>query len=203
MRLQSTSMRRALSSPVIIGILAIMFILVSALALNVSGGGQSNAVRESELFDVQQGNFEIRVPTSGELEAQEQINIRNQVESAVIVSLVDEGAMVETGDVLFKLNDENLLETIRNAEINVTSATNDLQNSETNLSIAEKKRGILKLQPNNLQSTLLNSHFTLGKRAMLLLSVKNLNLRFKRHRKILTVLRKSMHHQKYFMNKSF
>jgi len=140
MRLQSTSMRRALSSTVIIGILAIMFILVSVLTLNIGGGGQSGAVRESELFDVTRGNFEIRVPTSGELEAQEQINIRNQVESAVVVSLVDEGAMVETGDVLFKLNDENLLETIRNAEINVTSAKNDLQNSETNLSIAEKKR---------------------------------------------------------------
>ena len=74
MRLQSTSIRRALSSPVIIGILAIMFILVSALALNIGGGGQSSAVRESELFDVTRGNFEIRVPTSGELEAQEQIN---------------------------------------------------------------------------------------------------------------------------------
>ena len=87
MRLQSTSMRRALSSPVVIGIIAIMFILISALALNVGGGGQSNTIRESELVDVTQGSFEIRVPTSGELEAQEQISIRNQVENAVVVSL--------------------------------------------------------------------------------------------------------------------
>ena len=140
MRLQSTSMRRALSSPVIIGILAIMFILISAIALNMGSGSQSNTIRDTELFDVTKGSFEIRVPTSGELEAQEQISIRNQVENAVVVSLVDEGSMVDTGNVLFKLNDENLLEAIRNAEINVTSARNDLQNSETNLSISEKKR---------------------------------------------------------------
>ncbi len=140
MCLQSTYMRRALSSPVIIGILATMFILISALVLVIGGGSQSNNIRESELFKVTQGNFEIRVPTSGELEAQEQISIRNQVEDAVIVSLVDEGSIVQTGDVLFKLNDEKLLEAIRNAEINVTSAKNDLQNSETTLSISEKKR---------------------------------------------------------------
>ncbi len=140
MSLQSTSMRRALSSPVIIGILVIMFTFISALALNVGSGGESVDIRESELFEVKQGDFEIRVPTSGELEAQEQISIRNQVEDAVIVSLVDEGSIVQTGDILFKLNDENLLESIRNAEINVTSAKNDLQNSETTLSISEKKR---------------------------------------------------------------
>ncbi len=140
MSLQSTSMRRALSSPVVIGIFVIIFILISVLTLNVSGGGKSDDVRESELFEVKQGGFEIRVPTSGELEAQEQISIRNQVEDAVVVSLVDEGSIVEAGDILFKLNDENLLESIRNAEINVTSAKNDLQNSETNLSISEKKR---------------------------------------------------------------
>jgi len=133
--------RRGLSTT---GIVVATIVVIGAglwlLFVGTSNGGDAR-ILAGELYEVTEGSFEISVPTSGELTAEKQINVHNHLESgATIIELVDEGTHVKEGDVLLRLNDEKIKEDIRNSELNITSATNDLQIAASSYSIAEKKR---------------------------------------------------------------
>jgi multidrug resistance efflux pump len=133
--------RRGVST---VGVVATLVLVVGAgiwlLFIGGSDGG-GGRVFAGELYEVARGEFEITVPSSGELAAEHQISIHNHLESsAMIIELVDEGTRVEVGDVLLRLNDEKIRDSIRNSELNVTDATNNLQNSRSSFSIAEKRR---------------------------------------------------------------
>ena len=134
-------MRRGLSTT---GLVATVVLVIGAGLWFLFVGdsrGDGSRVFAGELYEVTKGSFEITVPTSGELAAEKQINIYNHLESgATIIELVDEGVHVETGDVLLRLNDEKIKDNIRNSELNVTEATNNLQNAISSYSIAEKRR---------------------------------------------------------------
>jgi HlyD family secretion protein len=140
MGLQSTNMRRGISSAVIIAIIAMAGTFILWVAMGSSGRG-SDKIHAGELFPVNRGAFDISIPTSGALSAQKQINIRNQLESeSVIIELVDEGEQVSEGDVLLRLNDESIKDLIRNAEIDVSSARNVYETSMAGIAISEKKK---------------------------------------------------------------
>ncbi len=134
-------MRRGLST---IGIVAsVILIIGGVLWLLFTGdtGNGSSKIFSGELYEVVTGSFDITVPTSGELAAEKQIRIHNHLESgATIFELVDEGTHVAEGDVLLKLNDEKIRDNIRNSELSVTAASNDLQSAQASLAISEKKR---------------------------------------------------------------
>ncbi len=133
-------MRRGFST---IGIVCVVGVVGVALwwILLSSQTNTSGRVFPGELYEVVSGSFDITVPTSGELAAEKQINIHNHLESgATIIELVDEGTKVNIGDVVLRLNDEKIRDNIRTSELSVTSATNDLQNARSSLSISEKKR---------------------------------------------------------------
>ena len=124
MGLQSTSMRRGISSLAIIVAIAAAGTLVLWLSVGGLGVGISTKIHAGELYSVQRGSFDISVPTSGELSAQNRINIHNKLESgAVIIELVDEGSIVSKGDILLRLNDESIKNEIRNSETSVTSVS--------------------------------------------------------------------------------
>ena len=135
--------RRAISITVTLGVLITLSLLAWGL-VSISEKGEGVAqggAGGSELFKVRRGGFDIRIPASGELKSENQIDIRNQVESeAVVISLVDEGSIVNQGDVLFALNDEKIQENIRNAEIELSKAENEVKTAETGLAVKEKER---------------------------------------------------------------
>ena len=134
-------MRRGVSTA---GMLVSVLVILGAglwLVFGVSSADTSDRVFAGELYTVVEGSFDISVPTSGELAAEKQINIHNHLESgATIIELVDEGTHVNAGDVLLRLNDEQIRDNILNSELSVTSGTNDLQNAVSSFSIGEKKR---------------------------------------------------------------
>ena len=132
--------RRGLST---VGIVAAVILVGGVLWLFLGGGagGGPSKVLSGELYEVVTGSFDITVPTSGELAAEKQIGIHNHLEfGATIIELVEEGIFVNEGDVLLKLNDEVIRDNIRNSELSVTTATNNLQSAESSFAIAEKKR---------------------------------------------------------------
>ncbi len=135
------SMRRILSTP---GITIAVLVCVGLGAWGIFGigsGGSGGQVFSGELYKVVKGSFDITVPTSGELAAEKRVNIHNHLESgATIIELVAEGARVQVGDVLLRLNDEEIRDNIRNSELSVTDASNVLQSARSSLSISEKKR---------------------------------------------------------------
>ena len=134
-------MRRGISIVTLLFIVALVIAVGSWVAFSGSGSAKNAGSLAGELYGVTKGSFEITVPTSGELSSEKKINIHNKLESgAVIIELVDEGSQVKKDDVLIRLNDEKIKNEIRSAELNVTAAENSLDNSESALLIAGKKR---------------------------------------------------------------
>ena len=132
--------RRGVSVPVIF-IASVLALFLVIWVIPSSRGGGKISLGVGALYEVSRGGFTITIPTSGELSALEQVNIHNALESgAVIIELVDEGSRVEAGDVLLRLNDETIKNAIRNAEDAVTTSTNSLENSQSNLLIFKKQR---------------------------------------------------------------
>ena len=106
-------------------ILVVVAVVVAAagiLGLTMRGGGEGGRRASSDLSSVRRGSFDITIPTSGELTAQDQIEIRNRLDKrAVITEIVPEGTWVKPGDVLLRLNDDELRNEVNDAidEVNV------------------------------------------------------------------------------------
>jgi HlyD family secretion protein len=134
-------MKRGISTVGILVLIGAIVLVGSWIVLSSSKVVQSSASLAGELYEVVEGSFTITVPTSGELAAEKQINIHNQLESnAVIIELVDEGSFVSVGDSLVKFNDEAIRDTIRQSELDVTEAKNTLDTAKSNFVVAEKQR---------------------------------------------------------------
>jgi len=87
------------------------------------------------------GTFDISLSCSGELEAHEQVEIRNPLDSkAVITEIVDEGVTVEEGDVLVRFAEEEILARVNGAEDRVHTAKAALVAAEMRLRIERSAR---------------------------------------------------------------
>lgn len=74
-----------------------------------AGGGGAGAARTSDVYEVARSDFEITTTATGELRARNQIEIRNTLDSdTTITEIVAEGTSVKAGDLLVKLNAENI-----------------------------------------------------------------------------------------------
>ncbi|RMH27516.1 MAG: HlyD family efflux transporter periplasmic adaptor subunit [Planctomycetota bacterium] len=109
---------------------------VAMAAARLADGGERGGASGPDLHTVSAGSFEIIVSASGELEAAKQTEIRSELESpADIVEIVDEGARVEQGDVLVRLNDESIRTKIEDQLLSVEAARSDLVGAENALAI--------------------------------------------------------------------
>ena len=119
-------------------------LLIFAGLIGVGGAAvylrqQDNAASTSsgaDIVEVRRGNFDITVPTSGELAARSQVEISSQLEvRAVITELVAEGTFVQPGDVLIRLDDEEIRNRIKQAELDVENAEASLLAAESTLRV--------------------------------------------------------------------
>ena len=110
------------------------------VALAVVGGGLwyastqfagADTVRASDLVAVSVQDFDVETIATGELEARQQVEIRNKLDSrATILTIAKEGTRVARGDVLFTLNGEAIEEQITEEESRVETARADLEAAE-------------------------------------------------------------------------
>lgn len=110
------------------------------VALAVVGGGLwyastqfagTDTVRASDLVAVSVQDFDVETIATGELEARQQVEIRNKLDSrATILTIAKEGTRVARGDVLFTLNGEAIEEQITEEESRVETARADLEAAE-------------------------------------------------------------------------
>ena len=115
-------------------VLAAIIGLVIMMSRGESNG--SSATMESNLFTVSRGDFTISIPTNGELRARRQTEIVNKLESsATLTYIIEEGAFVKQGDVLFTLNDDDIRNRIQDAEDQVTNAEQALEAANSDLKI--------------------------------------------------------------------
>ncbi len=126
------------------GIIAILILIAgitgAVLFMNLSDSANADRA-DADMFIVTRGDFDISIPASGELAAAKQTEIENQLETnAIITEIVEEGTFVRKGDVLFRLNDQEIRDRIVDAADAIDQAQNALENAVANLEIAKKSR---------------------------------------------------------------
>jgi HlyD family secretion protein len=129
--------RRGLGYVLII-IFTMVLLLVTAAGVMLGRGGAAEGSGVADRFEVRRGGFDITIPASGELAALKQIEVSSQLEArAVITEIVDEGQWVEAGDVLIRLDDEDILNRIKDAEVAVKNAETTWTTAQSNLEIRQ------------------------------------------------------------------
>ncbi|MCH7571774.1 MAG: HlyD family efflux transporter periplasmic adaptor subunit, partial [Planctomycetes bacterium] len=128
------------SITMLVVVIIISMAAAGAWAMFYVGAGNSASI-DNDIFAVKKGGFEIVVPTSGELAALRQIEIKNRLETrATITEIIEEGEHVKKGDLLISFNDEDIRNKIKDADDALDSAKNSLENAKANLEIRKKTR---------------------------------------------------------------
>ncbi|MBX3375182.1 MAG: HlyD family efflux transporter periplasmic adaptor subunit [Phycisphaeraceae bacterium] len=111
-------------------------VTIILLARDRAGGDQPD---QRDLFIARQGGFDVTVPASGELNALRQADIASQLEvRSVITEIVPEGTSVRKGDVLIRLDDEDIVNRIRDLLLDVDNAEARLIAARSSLRIREE-----------------------------------------------------------------
>ena len=101
---------------------------------STSSGGDGTGAADRHV--VRRGSFDITVPTSGELAALHQIEIRNKLKSrGILTYVVPEGTTVKEGDELLRFADEDMRNRIKDAGDAVNTAESNLVTSQAKLDI--------------------------------------------------------------------
>ena len=97
--------------------------------------GESTATT-SELVRAERTAFDITTVATGDLEARHRLEIRSEVEGqTTILWIVPEGSRVQQGDLIVRLNGEEIQNEIDTEMERLTSAQNDVASAETSLSL--------------------------------------------------------------------
>ena len=119
-----------------VSIIALAATLGTATLLIRGGSSDGGGTGAADQHVVRSGSFKITVPTSGELAALRQIEIRNKLKSrGVLTEIVSEGTTVKAGDVLMRFADEDIRNRIKDAEDAVNTADSSLVASQASLDI--------------------------------------------------------------------
>lgn len=105
-------------------------------------GGGSTGQREQTLdtYVVSLTNFDVTTTSSGELEAKNQIEVRSELEIAsTIVEVIEEGKVVKKGDVLVRLNSDQVQTQITDVSLRVETSAAELEKAETAVMIQQKE----------------------------------------------------------------
>ncbi len=120
-------------------VVALVTLGVAALALR--NGGNNGAVSATETAIVRRGAFDVSFPVSGELAALKQIDIRNKVDGrSTITEIVAEGSSVKPGDVVLRLNDDEIRSELRDDQEQLIDAEAALNTAEAELAITQITR---------------------------------------------------------------
>jgi len=82
-----------------------------------SGGGGEEAPLKVQVYQVEPQVLEEEVVTTGELKANEEVELRSHASGRVVRIAFDEGSAVARGDLLVKIDDSELQAQLRRAEV--------------------------------------------------------------------------------------
>ena len=118
------------------GVVALAVLAVAGFGFAGRLHAGSDTAMSPDVHRIGRETFDIIVTASGELEAENQTEIRSELESpADIVQIVEEGTRVKKGDVLVRLNDESIRTKIEDQLLSVESARNDLVGAQNAMAI--------------------------------------------------------------------
>jgi membrane fusion protein, multidrug efflux system len=119
----------------------ISYVLIPAILLAVSCGkthkgaqaGTGGMVKEYKVMEIKPQSTTLYKDYPAMLKGQQTVEIRPKIAGYIEQILVDEGAYVNKGQVLFRLNDKDLQATVRSSEAQVKVAEADVYSAQINL----------------------------------------------------------------------
>lgn len=128
--------KRKFLTPLRISIAAGVVIGVAGLLMLAVGGGSEPVDTRVLTYNVSPVSFDVRIKLSGELKAQKNVEIRNQVEGVTtILWIVPEGSVVKEGDMLVRLASDAIRDRVEDARIRVENAKAAAINAQETVTI--------------------------------------------------------------------
>lgn len=107
---------------IILAIPAVLLWSVSCSNSSQQGADQSQQVQSYPVLEIQPRSIELISSYPASLEGLQTVEIRPRVQGYIVEMPVDEGDIVEKGEVLFRLNSEQYEQEVRSAEADVKAA---------------------------------------------------------------------------------
>ena len=139
--MRSAQRMGAVSSPILAGLAIIPLALAvwgtaSLLTTSPSRPEMGQMLEKGEWFTVKPRSFDLTIISTGELEAKEQLEIKSQIKGeTLIVELIDEGTFVNSGQLLLRLDADEIETNIEQERLNVESARAEKIAAEQDLDI--------------------------------------------------------------------
>jgi len=124
-------------------VLVVGLVIVAAAWGGSRRNGESNSASRPTIvtsgwYLVEPRSFDLAVVASGELESKSKVEIRSKVEgTTTIVEVIDQGKVVQEGDVLVRMANDQIKEKIVQEQLQVEQALADMVAAEQNLAIEE------------------------------------------------------------------
>lgn len=119
-----------------LNILVVLALLLFSVSCGRPGGKASQGadqIKEYPVFSVQPQSTRLFKDYPTKLQGQQTVEIRSRIAGYIDQIYVDEGAFVKKGQILFRLNDNDLKATVRSAEAQVKVAEANLNTAKINL----------------------------------------------------------------------
>jgi membrane fusion protein, multidrug efflux system len=120
-------------SVLLLSIVAMLFLLVSCHQGQQNGRAGMGAPKEYPVITIGYESTTLVKEYTALLKGQQTVEIRSRIAGYIEQILVDEGAYVNKGQVLFRLNDNDLQATVRSAEAQVKLAEADVYSAKLTL----------------------------------------------------------------------
>lgn len=119
--------RHALLLKVLLGLVVIGGLGGTAIVYTLSRGSAGDNVPVDDRYKVKVTTFDMAIPATGELEALNSVEIRNQVDGKTVIKwIIDEGSRVKEGDLLVQLSSDDIVNRIEEETLSVEAARNEL-----------------------------------------------------------------------------
>ena len=124
---------------VIIGSIVLFLVLAGLVIAFTAKRDKNDKGTPLKTEVVKRGDFVIKINASGNLESLLTIQVKSNVEGEILKLAVKDGGLVEKGQVLLKINDEQIREEMKQAEANVSASQAGLEQSKRSLLIKQKQ----------------------------------------------------------------
>jgi len=138
-------MRALVALVVLVGLGAAGYAMLASA--DVVGG--TARVRTADVVKASVMDFDITTKATGELQAKSQIELRSELETnSTIVEIVDEGTFVSKGEVLVKLNEDEVQVKVEEQQLQLEEEKSELSAAQNNLEIQKSENESARRQAN-------------------------------------------------------
>ncbi len=142
-------MNRKRTIGLIISVLIVALVTVVAFGATKIFGKKDEEGEGDKKEVVRRGEFILKVRESGNLEPLISVNVRSNVEGEIQALYIKEGAVVEKGQALLKIDDEQVLEQKKQAEANRDARQAQLEQAKLRIQMTEKQQESVITQAQN------------------------------------------------------